>query len=132
MKTFYRSAAPIIPTITAGISADRSKTSAQLSPVPNSGALLYSLYTPQVSVSYAPDVFGLNRRTVESLNAQEQQTHFQLVAAHISLSANVVAAAIQEASLRAQIEATRELIALNGNVLRGAAPAIHPRVCQPA
>jgi NodT family efflux transporter outer membrane factor (OMF) lipoprotein len=105
------------PTITAGISADRSKTSAQLAPVPNSGALLYSLYTPQVSVSYVPDVFGLNRRTVESLNAQEQQTHFQLVAAHISLSANVVAAAIQEASQRAQIEATRELIALNGTVL---------------
>jgi NodT family efflux transporter outer membrane factor (OMF) lipoprotein len=106
------------PAITAGISADRSKSSAQLSPVPNSGALLYSLYTPQVSVSYVPDVFGLNRRTVESLSAQEQGTHFQLVAAHISLSANVVGAAIQEASLRAQIEATRELIALNGTILQ--------------
>jgi NodT family efflux transporter outer membrane factor (OMF) lipoprotein len=106
------------PTIAAGISADRSKTSAQLAPVPNSSALLYSLYTPQVSVSYVPDVFGLNRRTVESLYAQEQGTHFQLAAAHISLSANVVAAAIQEASVRAQIEATRELIALNSNVLQ--------------
>ncbi len=106
------------PAITAGISANRSKTSAQLSPVPNSGALLYSLYTPQVSVSYVPDVFGLNRRTVESLNAEEQATHFQLVAAHISLSANVVAAAIQEASVRAQIEATHELIGLNENILQ--------------
>lgn len=106
------------PTVTAGFSANRSKTSAQLSPVPNSGALLYSLYTPQVSVSYVPDVFGLNRRTVESLKAQEQETHFQLAAAHISLSANVVAAAIQEASVRAQIEATRELIGLNDNMLQ--------------
>ncbi len=106
------------PTISAGVSATRSKTSAQLAPVPNSGSLLYSLYTPQVSVSYVPDVFGLNRRTVESLDAQEQATHFQLAAAHISLSTNVVAAAIQEASLRAQIEATRELIALNGNLLQ--------------
>ena len=53
-----------------------------------------------------PDVFGLNRRTVESLQAQEQQARFALAATHIALSANVVAVAIQEASLRAQIDAT--------------------------
>ena len=57
-----------------------------------------------------PDVFGLNRRTVESLKAQEQQTRFALAATHITLSSNIAAAAIQEASLRGQIDATRELI----------------------
>ena len=86
-----------------GFSAARQKTSSQISPTPNSGALYYNLFTPQVSVSYTPDVFGLNRRTVESLKAQEAQTRFALVATHITLSANVVAAAIQEASLREQI-----------------------------
>lgn len=105
------------PAVSAAFSASRSKTSAQLSPTPSSGALYYSLYTPQVSVSYAPDVFGLNRRTVEALQAQEQATRFELVAAHITLSANVVAAAIQEASLRAQIGATRALIDLNSRAL---------------
>jgi NodT family efflux transporter outer membrane factor (OMF) lipoprotein len=65
-----------------------------------------------------PDVFGLNRRTVESLKAQTEQARFALVATHITLSANVVAAAIQEATLRAQIDATRSLIAVNTDMLQ--------------
>ena len=106
------------PSVAGSFSASRSKTSSEIAPVPNSGALYYSLYTPEVSVSYVPDVFGLNRRTVESLQAQEQQARFALVATHITLSANVAAASIQEASLRAQIEATRRLIAINSEMLR--------------
>jgi NodT family efflux transporter outer membrane factor (OMF) lipoprotein len=105
------------PSVAAGISASRSKTSNELAPIPNSNTLNYSLYTPQVSVSFVPDVFGLNRRTVESLQAQEQQARFALAAAHVTLSSNVVAAAIQEASLRAQLDATHELIAINENML---------------
>lgn len=77
-----------------------------------------TVYTPQVSVSYALDVFGLNRRTVESLQAQQEQTRLALAATHIALSANVVVAAIQEASLRGQIDATHELIATNANLLQ--------------
>ena len=69
-------------------------------------------------MSYVPDVFGLSRRTVESLQAQEEQTRFALVATDLALSANVVAAAVQEASLRAQIDATHQLIAINTNLLR--------------
>ncbi|MGO9519937.1 MAG: efflux transporter outer membrane subunit, partial [Candidatus Korobacteraceae bacterium] len=80
--------------------------------------LNYSLYTPEVTISYVPDVFGLNRRTVESLQAQEQQARFALVATHITLSANVAAGAIQEASLRAQIDATHELIDINTHMLQ--------------
>jgi NodT family efflux transporter outer membrane factor (OMF) lipoprotein len=69
-------------------------------------------------VSYVPDVFGLNRRTLESLKAQAEQARFALIASHITLSSNVVAAAIQEASLRAQINATRQLIAINSNLVQ--------------
>ncbi len=69
-------------------------------------------------MSYVPDVFGLNRRTVESLKAQAEQARFALAATHITLSANVAAAAIQEASLRAQIAAAHELIAINTNMLQ--------------
>ena len=105
------------PAVTASLTASRSKTSAELSPTPNSGALYYSLYTPQVSVSYVPDVFGLNRRTVELLQAQAGQAGFELDAAHITLSANLVSAAIQEASLRAQLQATRRLIDINSQTL---------------
>ena len=105
------------PSVSAGLSANHSKTSSQVSPFTASGSLYYSLYAPQVSVSFVPDVFGLNRRTVESLRAQEQQARFALAATHITLSSNVVAAAIQEASLRGQIDATRELININSKML---------------
>jgi NodT family efflux transporter outer membrane factor (OMF) lipoprotein len=106
------------PSITGSFSASRNKTSEELSPFTASGALYYNLYTHQVSVSYVPDVFGLNRRTVESLQAQAEQARFALVASHITLSSNVAAAAIQEASLRAQIDATRQLIAINSNLVQ--------------
>jgi NodT family efflux transporter outer membrane factor (OMF) lipoprotein len=106
------------PNVSAGFSADHSKTSAVVSPFTANSALTYSLYTPQVAVSFVPDVFGLNRRTVESLAAQEQQARYALAATHITLSSNVAAAAIQEASSRAQIEATRELITINTDELK--------------
>jgi NodT family efflux transporter outer membrane factor (OMF) lipoprotein len=106
------------PSVSGAFSASRHKTSQELSPFTASGALYYSLYTPQVSVSYVPDVFGLNRRTVESLQAQAEQASFALIASYITLSSNVVAAAIQEASLRAQIDTTRQLIANSSNLVQ--------------
>ena len=106
------------PNVSGGFSASRAKTSDVIAPFPNSNTFSYSLFTPQVSVSYVPDVFHLNRRTVESLRAQEQQARFALAATHITLSSNVAAAAIQEASLRGQIEATRQLVDINSTMLR--------------
>jgi NodT family efflux transporter outer membrane factor (OMF) lipoprotein len=107
-----------LPSVSGGFSATRAKSSNELSPIPSFTAFYYSLYTPQVSVSYVPDVFGLNRRTVENLKAQEEQARFALVATDITLSSNVVAAAIQEASLRDQIAATSELISIDSEMLR--------------
>lgn len=98
------------PQVNAEFNATRYKQPTSLAPVPSNNALLYNLYTPQVSVSYAPDVFGLNRRTVESLRAQAQATRFQMIAAWNTLTSNVAVAAITDASLKAQIDATRELI----------------------
>jgi NodT family efflux transporter outer membrane factor (OMF) lipoprotein len=107
------------PSVTAGVSASREQDPpGALAPVPSNNAFLYNLFTPQVSVSYAPDVFGLNRRTVESLKAQEQAVRYQMIAAQITLSANVVAAAVQEASLQAQVDATRQLIDINTHMLQ--------------
>jgi NodT family efflux transporter outer membrane factor (OMF) lipoprotein len=63
-----------------------------------------------VSVGFVPDVFGANRRAVESLAAQEQSQRFQLDAAYLTLASNVVAAAIQQAALQAQIDGTEEII----------------------
>jgi NodT family efflux transporter outer membrane factor (OMF) lipoprotein len=105
------------PSVSAGFGGVHSKSSSNLSPVTNTNALTYSLYTPDVSVAFTPDVFGLNRRTVESLKAQQEQARFALAATHITLSSNVVATAIQEASLRGQIQATNDLIKINTGML---------------
>jgi NodT family efflux transporter outer membrane factor (OMF) lipoprotein len=107
----------LFPSADASFSASKQKTSEDVSPTPNSGALNFTLYTPQLSVSYVPDVFGLNRRTLESLNAQAEQQRYAWAATHITLSANVASAAIQEASLRAQIAATKQLITINSSML---------------
>ncbi len=106
------------PSIAGSFSASRQKQSESLAPTPNANVFQYDLFTPQVSVSYVPDVFGLTRRTVESSKAQEQGVRFQMIATYLTLSANVVVAAVQEASLRAQIETTRQLIGLNSNMLQ--------------
>jgi NodT family efflux transporter outer membrane factor (OMF) lipoprotein len=106
------------PQVAGSFSGSRQHTASTLSPVPNANEFNFDLYTPEVTVSYVPDVFGLNRRTVESLNAQAEQARFAWVATDIALSANVVAAAIQEASLREQIVQTTNLIDLNSNMLR--------------
>jgi NodT family efflux transporter outer membrane factor (OMF) lipoprotein len=106
------------PSVTGSMTVTRARTAEDLSPALNANIQNYSLYTPQVSVSYVPDVFGLNRRTVESLQAQAQQARFALIATHITLSSNVCAGAIQEASLRGQIAATDELIKINTDMLK--------------
>jgi NodT family efflux transporter outer membrane factor (OMF) lipoprotein len=106
------------PAAAVSLSASRQRQSEQIAPTPNANIFQYSLFTPQVTVSYAPDVFGLNRRTVESARAQAQAVRFQMLATYVTLSANVAAAAIQEAALRAQIRATQQLVALNRDMVR--------------
>lgn len=101
------------PSVQAGFDAQRQQNAVGvLAPTLTSGTALFNLYTPQVSVSYVPDIFGLNRRQVESLAAQAEESRFQLDATYLTLTANVVTAAIQEAGLRAQIAATERIIAI--------------------
>lgn len=105
------------PYVSAGFSVARAHTSSEVSSFTSSGQLTYGLFNPQVNVSYVPDVFGLNRRTVESLKAQEEGARYALLATHITLSSNIAAAAILEASLRGQIDATNQLIDVNTKML---------------
>ena len=72
----------------------------------------YSFFTKQVQINYTLDIWGANWRNVESLDAIRDQQVYQKQAAHLTLAANVAKAAIEEASLRGQIAATRRVIAL--------------------
>jgi len=105
------------PSVSAAFSASRQQQSGQLAPTPNANIFLFNLFTPEVNVSYVPDVFGLNRRTVESLQAQAESVRFQMIATYNTLTANVVVTAIQQASVQAQLDATHELIDLNTHIL---------------
>jgi NodT family efflux transporter outer membrane factor (OMF) lipoprotein len=101
------------PAAQAGFDAARQRDAVGvLSPNLTSGAALYNLYTPAVTVSYVPDLLGGNRRQVESLAALAEASRYQLDATYLTLTANVVTTAIQEAGLRAQIAATVRVIAL--------------------
>jgi len=99
------------PTVQAGFAPSRQKNPVgTLAPTLASGAPIYNLYTAQLSVGYTLDVFGGNRRQVEALAAQAQAQRFALEATYLTLSTNVVLAAVQEAALRAQIAATERMV----------------------
>jgi NodT family efflux transporter outer membrane factor (OMF) lipoprotein len=109
----------LYPNVTGSFSASRRQDpSGSLAPVPSTNAFLYNLFTPQVSVSYVPDVFGLNRRTAESLQAQQQAVRYQMVATYTTLTANVVVTAIQEGAVQMQIDETRQLIDISSNIVQ--------------
>jgi NodT family efflux transporter outer membrane factor (OMF) lipoprotein len=77
----------------------------------------YTLHTAQLNISFVPDIWGQNIRAVESLDAQTEQAQYQLEAAYVTLTANVVTAAIQEASLRGQIAATERIVKIERDIL---------------
>jgi NodT family efflux transporter outer membrane factor (OMF) lipoprotein len=117
-ESVYAQQGKFFPTVQANFSPSRQLTSQSLAPVLNSGENPYNLYTAQVLVSYTFDVWGGNRRMVESLQALADVQRFQVEAAYLTLTSNLVVAAIQDASLRAQIDATNELIAINERMLK--------------
>src|SRR5262249_58525020 len=90
----------------------------QVPPIPTQGPQsAFALFTNQLTVSFVPDVWGGNFRAVEDLDAITEQQLFQLEAAYLTLTSNVVTAAIQEASLRGQIAATERIIAIERHAL---------------
>lgn len=116
-QAVYAQEGKFFPLAQANFNPTRQQTSAAIAPVPSSGAQAFNLDTAQVLVSYTFDVWGLNRRTVESLEALADTQHFQAEAAYLTLTSNIAVAAITEASLRGQIDATNDIIALNTKML---------------
>ncbi len=104
------------PSVSGNFQAEREQiSSAQLASegatgVGNASIPPFSLYNATLTVSYAPDVFGGVRRQVESLQAQADYQRYELEASYLTLTANIVTAAVSEASLQAQIDATNQVI----------------------
>lgn len=97
----------------ADLHVDASRQRDSVVPAPDAGIdTPYALRTAQLSVSYTLDVFGGTRRQVEAAGAQAQAQRDQRDAAYLSLTANVVNAAIGEAAVRGQLDAARAQVAI--------------------
>ncbi len=72
----------------------------------------FALYTLTGTVTYLVDIWGGQRRQVESLSAQVDAQRYTLAGAYVMLCGNLVNAFIARAGYRAQIEATRALVEL--------------------
>ena len=81
------------------------------------GSRIFNLFNTNVSVSYVLDVFGGLRRQIESSGAQVDFQAFELEAANLTLTSNIVTTAITIAALKAQIGATQQLIAAQKRTL---------------
>jgi NodT family efflux transporter outer membrane factor (OMF) lipoprotein len=92
------------PQIGANLGGSAQKSAAAQIQATGGAVTPYSLTSGQVTVSYMLDVFGLNRRQVESLEAMAEAQQLELEAAYLTLTSRLAQAAVQEASLREQIK----------------------------
>jgi NodT family efflux transporter outer membrane factor (OMF) lipoprotein len=99
----------VFPSVTGQLSATRQRFAlAQSAEVPAGST--GNLFTAGLDLSYTLDVVGGNRRELEGVRAAIDYQRFQVEATWLSLTSSVVATAIQEASLRAQLQVTREVV----------------------
>jgi len=116
-ESVYAQEGKYFPQLQYNFNPTTQKNSAVVAPTLASAQNPFNLYTNQVQVAYTFDVWGLNRRTVESLRALADTQSFQVEAAYLTLTSSIALAAISEASLRGQIAATDELIRINTKML---------------
>jgi len=108
-ENLYAGQGSLFPTASASLQPQRALISGASLGEPKLHETL-SVVTGNLNIAYAPDVFGGTRRQIESLGAQVDYQRFELEAAYLTLTSNVVVAAVQEASLRGQISATQDII----------------------
>ncbi|WP_216839227.1 efflux transporter outer membrane subunit [Caulobacter sp. S45] len=116
-ENFYAARGALYPQVSIDLNASRQKNPVVLASPLSSNANYFGLNTAQLDISYSPDLFGGVRRQIEANAAQADNQLFTSEATYLSLTTNVVLAALQEASLREQIEATRRSIAIAETLL---------------
>ena len=114
----YAGEGALYPSLSAGASITRERISGAAFGQPSLSSL-FTLHAASVSVSYLFDLWGGTRRQIEALAAQSDYQRFELEASYLALSANVVTTAIEEASLRGQIAATEQIVAIEAQELAG-------------
>lgn len=99
----------VFPSVTGQLSAGRQRFAiAQAEGIPAGST--GNLFNAGLDLSYTLDIVGGNRRELEGVRAAIDYQRFQVEATWLSLTSSVVATAIQEASLRAQLQVTRDVV----------------------
>jgi NodT family efflux transporter outer membrane factor (OMF) lipoprotein len=118
-EALYAQRARLFPTLSAGASGQQQLQSpaAQGAEGLSGQPVTFGVTTASLDIAYSPDVFGGVRRQAESAEALAEVERFQLEATYLTLTANVVVAAINMASIEAQIDATEDIIRIQGDSL---------------
>ena len=115
-ETLYAQQAGLFPTLSANGSGQQIRANGATSGV-SSPAFQFGVTSASLNVAYSPDIFGGVRRQVEAQGAQAENQRYQLEATYLTLTSNVVVAAVNLASLRGQIDATEQVIRLETDAL---------------
>lgn len=102
-------------TLNGGVTREKTNPGAQ---GVNTSASIFSVYSVGPAASFALDPFGGNRRRVEQQAALAEAQEYQLDAAYLALTGNVVTQVVNIAATRAQIKAVEDIIADDERNLR--------------
>jgi NodT family efflux transporter outer membrane factor (OMF) lipoprotein len=118
----------LFPNISATVTAQRgsstgffsSSNAANNTTLTSSGipTSVFNLFNASLNASYLLDFFGGIRRQIQGLQSQVEYQYFELRAAYLSLTSNIVTTAITIASLHRQICVTKQLIQEQAEQLR--------------
>ncbi len=111
------STASLFPFVGLQAYPQRQRFNPQIFDVTATQPVTFNLYNATVNVSYTLDLFGGIRRQIESSEAEIEYQRFQVEATYLTLITNIVTTALSEASLRAQIQATKEQISAQEKIL---------------
>lgn len=100
---------------TGFFSSSNGTSSVATSGLPSS---VFNLFNASLNATYLLDFFGGMRRQIQGLKAQVDYQYFELRAAYLSLTSNIVMTAITIASLHKQICVTKQLIHEQAEQLR--------------
>jgi NodT family efflux transporter outer membrane factor (OMF) lipoprotein len=109
-EAIIQARAAFYPQVDANAGVSRQENAAGPVHGKNKSQTTFNLFSLGGTVSYTPDVFGATRRQVEEAQAVAQSDDYQLAAAYLTLTGNVVMQAITIAGTRLEIAATEEII----------------------
>lgn len=103
----------LYPQVDLSVQADRDRVNMAAYGIAGHSPI-FNLYQIGPVVSYDLDLFGKTRRAIEAADAQAERQGYQMGAAYLTLTGDVVVQAVTIASLRAQIRAAEDIVADDG------------------